>query len=335
LKGELHIVSLKGGDGSKENSSLFMSSSFDCELEGILKDHPSPLFIPSISSIDPPTEENSNKITFHGIHFFPCSLSLSFSSDGIHPIESLSSVIPSFIDENSFSYSLSNDDLIQLNDFPLLYSSLKFLDHLNLPHFSSPFLVFNRRKDDGGGSGGDGGGGGDGGDGEGGGDGNLSEGGNNDSSSSSFKSGFVVVTVFFILSLLVIVGLIIFFIITKRRRKKKKGEKIKKEGREMNSTEKEKEIVFKAESEKQEEEDDDDDEEENKKEEEKKEKTQIPKSPSTEQLLAPNVESEGRTEKIVSEEEREKRRREEKEKEKTEKSKKEEVKKKEKIDIPD
>jgi hypothetical protein len=141
LNGELNIESLKGGDGKKENSSLFISSSADCVVEGIVKNLPSPLFIPSISSIDEPNEENNNQITFNGIHLFPCSLSLSFSSDGIHPIESLSSVDPSFIDENSLSYSLSSDEIIQLNDFPLVYSSLQYLDHLNLPHLCSPFLM--------------------------------------------------------------------------------------------------------------------------------------------------------------------------------------------------
>jgi hypothetical protein len=53
------IENVKGGDGNQENSSLFISSpESDSELEGIVKNHPSLLFIPSVSSIDEPTEEN-------------------------------------------------------------------------------------------------------------------------------------------------------------------------------------------------------------------------------------------------------------------------------------
>jgi hypothetical protein len=63
LNGELNIQSLKGGDGLLPNSSLFIRSSDKCKFEGIVKNHPSPLFIPSISSIDPPNEENEKKIS--------------------------------------------------------------------------------------------------------------------------------------------------------------------------------------------------------------------------------------------------------------------------------
>jgi hypothetical protein len=74
------------------------------------------------------------------MHLFPCFLSLSFSSDGINPIESLYSVVPSFIDENSLSYSFSSDDIIRLNDFSLLYASLHFSSSS-----SSRMLIAKRR----------------------------------------------------------------------------------------------------------------------------------------------------------------------------------------------
>jgi hypothetical protein len=154
------------------------------------------------------SEENLNKITFNGIHLFPCSLSISlssFSSDSKTELGNLPSLLPSFISDCSFTYSLSSTDISELNDYSFLYSSL----HFSSSSSSSPILIMNKEGPKA--EGGNGGGGG----------GNVA---------------LSVMIVLFILALIVIVGGI-FFLVWKK--KKKKGEKISKEGREMKSSLKE------------------------------------------------------------------------------------------------
>jgi hypothetical protein len=249
--GTLNISSLSGGDGNQQNSSLFIRTSDNCILEGIVKNHPSPLFIPFISSIEPPIEENSNTITFNGIHLFPCSLSLSlssFSSDETTELGNLSSLLPSFISDSSFTYSLSLSDLSELKDYSLLYSSLHFSSSS-----SSRMIIANRRSsnEDGG---------------------NLSKGGiSNGDSSSSSNIPLLVMTLLFVFTLLILIVLIIFF----SRKKNKRGDNEESKGREMNLTEKEYE-----------------------KEEQKNESLSIKKSPSSELLLSPHVESEAKTKEV-------------------------------------
>jgi hypothetical protein len=94
LNGELNIESLKGGDGNKENSSLFLSSpSSDCSLKNKTEEIFIPLFIPLLSSIDEPDKSDGMKITFNGNSLFPCSLSFSLfiNSSSSSPISFSSS----------------------------------------------------------------------------------------------------------------------------------------------------------------------------------------------------------------------------------------------------
>jgi hypothetical protein len=102
--GKLNVESLKGGDGLKVNSSLFLSFSSKCSLEGIMKERESPCFIPSLIDFEilssPPSNEIVDKeIIFSGNYLFPCSLSLflsSFSSDGNIELGNVTSLLSSF-----------------------------------------------------------------------------------------------------------------------------------------------------------------------------------------------------------------------------------------------
>jgi hypothetical protein len=141
----MNIKTMKGGDGFLPNSSFFISSSSNCLLNGIIKHLLSPLFIPQISSFNSPNDTNQNTITFHGFNLFPCSILISlasFSSDMKNKLSQIDSLLPSFLNENSFSYSLSSDDLKELNSFSFLYSSIHF--------FSSDiysFMIINKLID--------------------------------------------------------------------------------------------------------------------------------------------------------------------------------------------
>ncbi|KAH7821919.1 uncharacterized protein MONOS_1219 [Monocercomonoides exilis] len=74
--GTLNVVSLKGGDGLKDNSSLWMLNVV-CSFEGIVSERDSPFFIPVLESIEAKEETDRMKLTFKGMLFVPCNLSFS------------------------------------------------------------------------------------------------------------------------------------------------------------------------------------------------------------------------------------------------------------------
>eukprot|EP00770_Monocercomonoides_exilis_P007550 MONOS_7511.1-p1 / transcript=MONOS_7511.1 / gene=MONOS_7511 / organism=Monocercomonoides_exilis_PA203 / gene_product=unspecified product / transcript_product=unspecified product / location=Mono_scaffold00258:37876-47966(-) / protein_length=3308 / sequence_SO=supercontig / SO=protein_coding / is_pseudo=false len=72
--GKVNITALKGGDGQLPNSSLWISSE-ECTLAGIIPDRASPLFIPTLSSVDNTTDGDNLRLTFKGNLLLPCNLS--------------------------------------------------------------------------------------------------------------------------------------------------------------------------------------------------------------------------------------------------------------------
>jgi hypothetical protein len=78
-RGEARIESLKGGDGVKDNSSLWIlrSSSSECDfIEGITKDRDSLFLIPILEDIIKEDEDSKYSLTFKGKLLIPCSISL-------------------------------------------------------------------------------------------------------------------------------------------------------------------------------------------------------------------------------------------------------------------
>eukprot|EP00770_Monocercomonoides_exilis_P004314 MONOS_4295.1-p1 / transcript=MONOS_4295.1 / gene=MONOS_4295 / organism=Monocercomonoides_exilis_PA203 / gene_product=unspecified product / transcript_product=unspecified product / location=Mono_scaffold00112:83745-89051(-) / protein_length=1768 / sequence_SO=supercontig / SO=protein_coding / is_pseudo=false len=74
--GTLNVVSLKGGDGWKDNSSLWMLND-GCSFEGIVSERDSSFFIPVLESVDAKEEANRMKLIFKGMLLVPCNLSFS------------------------------------------------------------------------------------------------------------------------------------------------------------------------------------------------------------------------------------------------------------------
>ncbi|KAH7832058.1 uncharacterized protein MONOS_388 [Monocercomonoides exilis] len=72
--GTLNVMSLKGGDGLKDNSSLWMLND-GCTLDGIAGERSSPFFIPKLEEAS--VNENGSNIVvkFKGSLFVPCDLS--------------------------------------------------------------------------------------------------------------------------------------------------------------------------------------------------------------------------------------------------------------------
>ncbi|KAH7818624.1 putative Protein tyrosine and serine/threonine kinase [Monocercomonoides exilis] len=76
--GTLNIVSLKGGDGVKDNTSLWILDE-GCALSGIAGERESPFFLPKLDSVaveeEAGGEKEKTKLTFKGTLLLPCNLS--------------------------------------------------------------------------------------------------------------------------------------------------------------------------------------------------------------------------------------------------------------------
>eukprot|EP00770_Monocercomonoides_exilis_P006627 MONOS_6593.1-p1 / transcript=MONOS_6593.1 / gene=MONOS_6593 / organism=Monocercomonoides_exilis_PA203 / gene_product=unspecified product / transcript_product=unspecified product / location=Mono_scaffold00210:45498-53552(+) / protein_length=2684 / sequence_SO=supercontig / SO=protein_coding / is_pseudo=false len=84
----LNIQSLKGGDGLKENSSLWVLN-LGCSLSGIASERASPFFIPQLHSVKSHQQGNTLAIDLAGSLLLPCGLSLQVDSfDGsVHNLQ--------------------------------------------------------------------------------------------------------------------------------------------------------------------------------------------------------------------------------------------------------
>ncbi|KAH7819139.1 uncharacterized protein MONOS_3293 [Monocercomonoides exilis] len=74
--GTLNVVSLKGGDGWKDNTSLWMLND-ECSFEGIVSERDSSFFIPVLESVEAKEETDRMKLAFKGMLLVPCNLSFS------------------------------------------------------------------------------------------------------------------------------------------------------------------------------------------------------------------------------------------------------------------
>ncbi|KAH7831209.1 uncharacterized protein MONOS_3818 [Monocercomonoides exilis] len=74
--GTLNVMSLKGGDGLKDNTSLWMLNE-GCNFEGIVSERDSSFFIPVLESVEAKETTDRMKLTFKGMLLIPCNLSFS------------------------------------------------------------------------------------------------------------------------------------------------------------------------------------------------------------------------------------------------------------------
>ncbi|KAH7830240.1 uncharacterized protein MONOS_10748 [Monocercomonoides exilis] len=73
--GALNVMSLKGGDGVKDNSSLWILNE-GCNFEGIVSERDSSLFIPVLEGVETKEVGEEVEIVFKGKLLLPCSLSV-------------------------------------------------------------------------------------------------------------------------------------------------------------------------------------------------------------------------------------------------------------------
>ncbi|KAH7829668.1 uncharacterized protein MONOS_79 [Monocercomonoides exilis] len=74
--GTLNVMSLKGGDGWKDNTSFWMLNE-GCSFEGIASERDSSFFIPVLESVEAKEETDRMKLTFKGMLLIPCNLSFA------------------------------------------------------------------------------------------------------------------------------------------------------------------------------------------------------------------------------------------------------------------
>ncbi|KAH7825184.1 uncharacterized protein MONOS_2003 [Monocercomonoides exilis] len=74
--GVLNVMSLKGGDGLKDNISLWMLNE-GCSFDGIASERVSSFFIPVLECVEAKEETDRIKLIFKGMLLVPCNLSFS------------------------------------------------------------------------------------------------------------------------------------------------------------------------------------------------------------------------------------------------------------------
>ncbi|KAH7819977.1 uncharacterized protein MONOS_8679 [Monocercomonoides exilis] len=72
--GTLNVMSLKGGDGVKDDLSMWILND-GCSLMGIVEERASPLFIPTLREVETEEKEGVLDVVFWGTLFLPCNLS--------------------------------------------------------------------------------------------------------------------------------------------------------------------------------------------------------------------------------------------------------------------
>ncbi|KAH7822592.1 uncharacterized protein MONOS_17626 [Monocercomonoides exilis] len=72
----LNMMSLKGGDGLKDNTSLWILNE-GCSFEGVVSERDSSFFIPVLESVEAKESTDRMKLTFKMMPLVPCNLSFS------------------------------------------------------------------------------------------------------------------------------------------------------------------------------------------------------------------------------------------------------------------
>ncbi|KAH7832778.1 uncharacterized protein MONOS_6932 [Monocercomonoides exilis] len=96
----LTISSLKGGDGVKDNSSLWILND-GCDLRGIAGERSSPFFIPRLEDVSVNENDSNVVVKFKGSLFVPCDLSfrLIFKTGDVELVETYPFEEDSFVSE--------------------------------------------------------------------------------------------------------------------------------------------------------------------------------------------------------------------------------------------
>ncbi|KAH7820845.1 uncharacterized protein MONOS_5659 [Monocercomonoides exilis] len=144
--GELNVVSVKGGDGSKDNSSIWILDQ-GCKLKGIAEGRPSALFIPILESVKASEEGRMIKLIMRGDLLLPCNLStqITFTEGVVHEVVKELHGDESFIDENEVHCVIEQSGSRWKDDETKVEVRILF-GKMNAPSSTESLIVKNRSE---------------------------------------------------------------------------------------------------------------------------------------------------------------------------------------------
>eukprot|EP00770_Monocercomonoides_exilis_P009868 MONOS_9821.1-p1 / transcript=MONOS_9821.1 / gene=MONOS_9821 / organism=Monocercomonoides_exilis_PA203 / gene_product=unspecified product / transcript_product=unspecified product / location=Mono_scaffold00420:4487-8983(-) / protein_length=1498 / sequence_SO=supercontig / SO=protein_coding / is_pseudo=false len=146
--GTLNIVSLKGGDGLKDNSSLWILQD-KCSLEGIAAERSSPFFIPILESVKVDDLGAETKLTLNGILLMPCNLfvRLIYKTNEEYVYEKREIDSNGWISENEAISTIKSTDISSAAKQTELSVALLF-GNLDMPSSTSSKVIKNITKEE-------------------------------------------------------------------------------------------------------------------------------------------------------------------------------------------
>ncbi|KAH7816082.1 uncharacterized protein MONOS_7748 [Monocercomonoides exilis] len=147
--GTLNIVSLKGGDGLKDNSSLWILQD-KCSLEGIAAERSSPFFIPILESVKVDDLGTDTRLTLKGSLLMPCNLfvRLIYKTNEEYVYEKREIDSNGWISENEAISTIKSTDVSSAAKQTELSVALLF-GNLDMPSSTSSKVIKNITKEKG------------------------------------------------------------------------------------------------------------------------------------------------------------------------------------------
>ncbi|KAH7817284.1 uncharacterized protein MONOS_7619 [Monocercomonoides exilis] len=145
--GELNVVSVKGGDGWKDNSSLWILDE-GCELGGIAGERGSSYFIPVLEEVKNINLPNGNaELMIHGKLLLPCDLSvkMSMKNGGEEEIVRKGVEEEGFVSENEISTIISCSELEKVREETEVSVCIVF-GKADSPSSTESFIIKNKSE---------------------------------------------------------------------------------------------------------------------------------------------------------------------------------------------
>ncbi|KAH7826463.1 uncharacterized protein MONOS_2160 [Monocercomonoides exilis] len=142
----LNVMSLKGGDGLKDGTSLWMLND-GCNFEGIASERDSSFFIPVLESVEAKEETDRMELTFKGMLLVPCNLSFSVvkSLGEEKEIEKHDFDSNGFLSEREVEGSVAKDLITSCGDEIEVYVHILFGD-AESPSSTKSFVLKNKSE---------------------------------------------------------------------------------------------------------------------------------------------------------------------------------------------
>ncbi|KAH7816550.1 uncharacterized protein MONOS_4902 [Monocercomonoides exilis] len=142
----LTILSLKGGDGLKDNSSLWILNE-GCDLRGIAGERSSPFFIPKLEEVSANENGSNIFIKFKGSLFIPCDLSfrLIFKTGDVELVETYHFEEDSFVSETEVIGRIPSENISNVADETEVSVMILF-GGSNKPSSTNSFVLKNKSE---------------------------------------------------------------------------------------------------------------------------------------------------------------------------------------------